>query len=394
MGFREYVSFFTVTLGLTAGLTMLAVWRLRPVACRGTGDRWKAPKLSLVGRLTRWLPGPSLDRNPVLWREWHRSRPSRWLVILIAIVGGATGIACVVGAVLLWRRAWTTFRNASGFITGMFGYMIQLIFGLLMLSVAAPTSMAEERQRGSLDILATTTLSTRSIVVGKWLGTLRLVPLLAIGPGLVGFALATAFKSPDYAAWTRPGASTEMAWGELLLGPILLVATILVHGALIASIGVALAVWIKQQSRAIAANVVIAVLISAGWPTFVGVIRMGAVSEGMMSLSPVVTAMMFAETLLTRWAPSAHRLFWSTAFWDIECLVLAFGLLWLTVRTFDRCIGRVPERPRETSVLSDVIVLLAAMVSTGSLLGAITIWTNGLLGFNPGLDYGILASRC
>ena len=24
------------------------------------------------------LPGPTLDANPVLWREWHRKRPSRW----------------------------------------------------------------------------------------------------------------------------------------------------------------------------------------------------------------------------------------------------------------------------------------------------------------------------
>ena len=29
-------------------------------------------------RLLDYLPGPSLDGNPVLWREWHRKRPSRW----------------------------------------------------------------------------------------------------------------------------------------------------------------------------------------------------------------------------------------------------------------------------------------------------------------------------
>ena len=68
-----------------------------------TNDR-KEPRLGLVGRLTRWLPGPSLDGNPVLWREWHRSRPSRWMMILVVLVGGSTGVACVVGAVTVWTN--------------------------------------------------------------------------------------------------------------------------------------------------------------------------------------------------------------------------------------------------------------------------------------------------
>ena len=88
--------------GLSAALAVLAVWRMRPVARRGTDDHRKSRGLGLIGRITRWLPGPSLDGNPVFWREWHRSRPSRWLMILIVIVGGSTGIACVVGAVMVW----------------------------------------------------------------------------------------------------------------------------------------------------------------------------------------------------------------------------------------------------------------------------------------------------
>ena len=61
-----------------------------------------------------------------------------------------------------------------------------MIFGLLMLAAIAPTSMAEERQRGSLDILAATALSTRAIVIGKWLGTFRLVLLIDHRPGIDG----------------------------------------------------------------------------------------------------------------------------------------------------------------------------------------------------------------
>ena len=61
----------------------------------------------------------------------------------------------------------------------------QVSIGLLLLSVSAATSLAEERVRGSLDVLMTTPLSTRQIVLGKWLGTFRLVPLLAVLPALV-----------------------------------------------------------------------------------------------------------------------------------------------------------------------------------------------------------------
>ena len=42
-------------------------------------------------------------------------------------------------------------------------------------------------------------------------------------------------------------------------------------------------------------------------------------------------------------------------------LVLAVGLLWLSVRTFDGCFGRIPERPGRAPVLSDVVVVLAGL---------------------------------
>jgi hypothetical protein len=41
-------------------------------------------------------------------------------------------------------------------IAGVCSYVLHVIFGVLMLAAVAPTSMAEERQRGSLDVLAAT----------------------------------------------------------------------------------------------------------------------------------------------------------------------------------------------------------------------------------------------
>ncbi len=391
MRFWDYFGFFAVALAAAGGLTVLAMWRMRPVANRGTDIHRRAPSFGVIGRITRRLPGPSLDRNPVLWREWHRSRPSRWLIALIGIVGGSSGIACVVGAVLLWTDELDQYWTVVGFGMGIFGSIIQLIFGLLMLSAVAPTSMSEERQRGSLDLLATTTLSTRAIVVGKWLGTLRLVPLMTLGPGLVALTLATASPRPRaQAPMQRPVGMRQVVFrGELLFGATLQVATILVHGALIASVGVALAVWMKRQSRAIAASVAFAVMVSVGWPIFVRASRLGPASEGMMLLSPVVTAGALINTPWSRFGPEWRR-FWWMAFWDIECLVLAVGLLWLTVRTFDGCFGRIPERPRRASVLADVVVLLAALVGVGGLYGWIAIGFTSLVRVNPGLTYGVL----
>src|SRR5262249_30006499 len=148
----DYLGFFTATLGASAALVVLAVWRMRPVARRGTDENCRGAGLGLIGRLTRWLPGPSLDGNPVLWREWHRSRPSRWMLFLILLMGGGTSIACLIGAVTAWTQGVDNGPRANGIVAGMFGLMLQVLFGLLMLAAVAPTSMGEERQRGSLDL--------------------------------------------------------------------------------------------------------------------------------------------------------------------------------------------------------------------------------------------------
>ena len=62
---------------------------------------------------------------------------------------------------------------------------IQVGVGLLLLSVSAATSLAEERARGSLDILLSTPLSTFSILVGKWWGAFRLAPHVFFWPALL-----------------------------------------------------------------------------------------------------------------------------------------------------------------------------------------------------------------
>jgi hypothetical protein len=81
---RVGFGFYALVLGapflLSAGLVAFAVLRLRAEVTKGTGVR--ATKVSSwISRARAWVqawrPGPSLDDDPVLWREWRRGRPSR-----------------------------------------------------------------------------------------------------------------------------------------------------------------------------------------------------------------------------------------------------------------------------------------------------------------------------
>ncbi len=73
--------FLAGSVGLSAILMLLATATVRPVAVRYGAVPKRRRK---VRRATWWrlLPSPSLDGNPVLWREWHRNQPSRWLRVI------------------------------------------------------------------------------------------------------------------------------------------------------------------------------------------------------------------------------------------------------------------------------------------------------------------------
>ncbi len=248
IGIEEYLAFFAVTLVASALFILVATWRMRPVACRSDGKAERRARFGLLGRLSRALPGPSLDGNPVLWREWHRLRPSMWMIAVGLLVWTTTTVTCVIAAYSIWRHGINPRGGpATALAAGIFAYSILIFFGLLMLSAIAPTSMAEERQQGSLDVLAATPLSTTAILLGKWWGTFRLVPFLALGPGFLGLALATArFTVPKTGVVLARDQNSSLA--PRLAAAAILIATILIHGAALNSLGLALATWIKRQS--------------------------------------------------------------------------------------------------------------------------------------------------
>ncbi len=380
IGVGDYLGFFSVVLAVSVVSILVAVWRMRPVACRLEGQTESGARFGVLGRLSRALPGPSLDRNPVLWREWHRLRPTAWMFALGLFIWTTTTVACAIGAYSAWRHGINRCAGLSAAQTaGLFAYMILILFGLLLLAVVAPTSMSEERQRGNLDVLVASPLSTTAILSGKWWGTFRLVPFLAIGPGLIVLALATARPvlppPPKLTGRVILPIFKDFGLAFRLGTAALLVATILTHGAALTSLGLAVATWVKRQGRAIATSVCIFVFVAIAWPFLA--MTGGRGGPALATLSPIVGAGDLGEELSRRSERLGSTIWW-VGVWDAAAAAAAVGLWWLAVRTFDEAFGRIPERPRTSHWMADVLVVVAGVTAAACLVKAVSIWVQGV----------------
>jgi hypothetical protein len=279
---------------------------------RGGPSRFSRSRAArLVGRfdLTRYLPAPSLDNNPVLWREWHRNRPARWARIVSAIYASLAVVFSVVAI----------FTPSGGNAVAPLVNAFQISVGLLLLSVSAATSLSEERVRGGLDVLMTTPLSTRQIVIGKWLGTFRKVPLLAILPALV--------------ALLSPG---RLEMGRLP-GVLLLIAFVLCSGAAITSLGLAMATRFSRLGRALGATVSIYVLTVVGWLFLIGTLPGGPAGFGLMMGSPFIWVFLATVAVQGNQIPAwpGWAILWLFAY-AFEAVVLFVA----TLVDFDLRVGR------------------------------------------------------
>jgi ABC-type transport system involved in multi-copper enzyme maturation permease subunit len=313
----NYLAFLSVAWALSAVLTLLAVLRLRTVCsreivrgARGRPGRFANALANLGARFARLvrLPGPSLDRNPVLWREWHRSRPSRMGRIITALF---VVLATVFSALALVSRT----AMIEAWVNGL-----QVSVGLLLVSVTAATSLAEERVRGSLDTLMATPLSTTQIVLGKWLGSFRRVAFLAVLPVLV---ILGGVGAPA---------------GRVLVA-LLTIASVFTAGAAITSLGLALATWSSRLGRAVGLTVTLYVLMAVGWLFLVMVFRWGPDSEGPMMGSPFFWVGELTFELVSRRLHAGH-VAWAMI-WTVIYAIAAVAFLAATLATFNRCLGRV-----------------------------------------------------
>ena len=177
-GWLDFAGFLGLMLLASAVLVGVAVRRFRAVAARG--DRPDREKARREWRFARRF-SPTLDADPVLWREWHRARPSRWARWTWRLY---YALSATFSALAIERSLRT--GTTDEFVLFVVG--LEAAIGLLLLSVDSATSLAEERARGSLDVLMTTPLSTREIVRAKWRGAYGRVFGLAILPTIVAAA--------------------------------------------------------------------------------------------------------------------------------------------------------------------------------------------------------------
>ncbi|MHB1556222.1 MAG: ABC transporter permease [Isosphaeraceae bacterium] len=386
--FARYEDPTAIGPGEALGFIVLTVRRLRASALRNRAAVKLVPRrqaenagvrLPLVARILRWLPGPSLERNPVLWREWHRTRTPR-VSLMLGSLTTMTIAACFVKGLNIWFIGTDWIDRSYTEFGGVYSYIVPSAFGMLILSATAPMSLSEERQRGSLDVLLATPLSTTRIVVAKWLSVFRVVPWLAAGPAVLCLAMANSTPLLEKNAYLN----ATIPSGERSYACLLLFAAIVAHGAFITSAGLALATWIRRQSVAIGLSVTLFVLI-AGVTPILAQLALSAPSPPPSRWShpysirlgnghvywepgnwPASGTEPFDRRLRASLLSPVYASIWlvdelgevdiffrqgvnGLAIWLALVTVATLLLLGLTIATFNRCLGRMPEhgsRPR------------------------------------------------
>jgi ABC-type transport system involved in multi-copper enzyme maturation permease subunit len=332
--------FFAGCAAVAATLTVLAVLAVRPAVIRYGTVTQRPPAARQRRRRLRLWPEPTLDWNPVLWMEWRRQQPSRWLraIWLLFRVGALSLSAAAVGLNLL------QFRINDDLIPVMNAFVVT--FGLLLFSVSAVTSLADERVRGSLDVLMTTPLTTVSIVLAKWWGTFRTVILLALFV-VVNLTLSLVFGSrfgvirPVGLAAPGPGLNVRL----VLTGYVSVL--VLANGAAIASLGLALATWLPRMSRAAAWCAAAFVLMTVAPPLIGLQIIRREIGESVLLGSPFFGVGVISSYVTSRnpyQGGDLNRVVLPAIAWIVCYSLVAVALLVATLLTFDRCLGRARQR--------------------------------------------------
>jgi ABC-type transport system involved in multi-copper enzyme maturation permease subunit len=326
-----FAYFFFNCLIVSAILILIAVVSLRPVVVRHGSA---SPRKNRSGRYRRsflhsWLPGPSLDENPVLWREWQRRQPSRWIRLVWYIYMG-------VGGIFALYAMWLSLFNRG--MNGIQPFVTAFLFsiGLLIVSVTSVTSLQEERLRGSLDVLLTTPLSSLQIYWGKWWGGFQTVALLAILPTIVAAAPLISSVAGIRSLTHQPEAPLDF-----LLMPIVAFC----YGGATVSLGLALAIRIRQAGRAMAAAVISYVAVTVGFLLTPLLLH----RESYSCLGSSFMAAGYITEQCDRGNSFDGNFLLAIIVWCLVYLLAGLVFTFLGCRAFDRCLGRMPERTERWS---------------------------------------------
>jgi len=332
----------TIALLTVMSATLRRVILASPRSMPGRRTRFAMLRAALV-LWPAWLPGPTLDANPVLWREWWRARTSvGWRAFWILYAGGALA-ATLLGALAFWGGQYPPD------VIGVAGYEVGI--GLLAVAVRSASAWSEEKAAGreGLDLLLSTPMSASTIVMGKWWGAYRAVLVVALLPTLAALILAAG-------APTLPPGGTIPAvdvgplnWIDRSVVPVVLLGQVLGCGAAFVSLGLFLATRLARGTRAV--FVTVGVYIAVAWiaPTVSEIFFLRwdrPLSMGLGSVSPLggPIAILMSLFFSPYFVPTRHILPFALAW-----LCLMGGLAWVltrrTIQRFDVWMGRMPSPP-------------------------------------------------
>jgi len=287
------------------------------------------------------LPGPSLDGNPMLWRAWWRGRLSYcgWIFWTLYV------LAACIGTVLCIGEFWGG-QTGRPDLAGLTGYEVAI--GLLAIAVRAACSWSEEKGAGreALDVLLATPLAASSMVMGKWWGAYRAVPLVALLPFLSSAILAAGAPILPYvpSGLQPPVSAVPVRPIDRATVPAVVLGQVLLYGALFVSIGVMLATRCRRPSRAVLATVVIYAVIAVFVPAFSESFFLSsnrAFAEGLGTLSPIGGPIVTLMSLFSPFFSTTREILPYALFWLCLSGAAALALTWWTIHRFDRWAGRV-----------------------------------------------------
>jgi hypothetical protein len=335
-------------LACAAGATLLAIALLeataatfrRCVLAREEGRSRKGSRaLAALRRATNWrpgwLPGPTLEHNPVLWRECHRARRALGLQLFWVAF-----FVCSAAATLIGARAYWVGDVAPPFLVGAAGYEVGI--GVLALAIQAGLSWSEEKSAGreGLDLILATPLGAATITRGKWWGVGRHILLVAVFPVISSLILMLDVSGlPARTPGVLPGLAR---WAVV---PLVLAQAVL-YGAAFTSLGIMLAGRLAKPSHAVAWSAGIYLAVTLFVPTLTEMMFWHTnrrIASGIATLSPIGGPI---ATLMTLFSSP----YFSQAQDVMPCLlgslllasITACGLYCWTVHRFDRWLGRIP----------------------------------------------------
>ena len=197
--------------------------------------------------------------------------------------------------------------------------------GLLMVSVTSATALAEERAHGSLDLLMTTPLSSGAHCFGKMVGVVPRVPILAVLPGVLALGLGL----------KRGQGLAAIPFAALIAS------LVIAYGAVITSLGLAIATWQPRLGRAVAFSVAIYVIVTVVYPAIaITTARLGPRDTTVLWPSPFFG--MFLPMGWLAWdlfmGKGAHIVMFV---WIAVTVAIAYVILRVTIAVFDHLLGRM-----------------------------------------------------